>query len=99
MRRRLFDSLSRRLHAEEGWAMVVAVMVTALMVSLGLATAVVVDSQTQGAARERLHGADLHLAPGALASHMGTLPPQGAGGPVSPDPSPGPAAGGSAQCS
>jgi Tfp pilus assembly protein PilX len=77
---RLADRLSRRLRAEEGWAMVVAIMVTALMVSLGLATAVVVDSQTQGSARERLDESDFNLAQGALISEMSILTARWPGG-------------------
>ena len=81
MRRRLADSLSRRLRAEDGWAMVVAIMVTALMVSMGLATAVVIDSQTQGSARERLDESDFNLAQGALISQMSILTATWPGGP------------------
>ncbi len=80
MRRRLVDSLSRRLGAEEGWAMVVAIMVTALMVSMGLATAVVIDSQSQGSARERLDESDFNLAQGALISEMSILTAKWPGG-------------------
>jgi Tfp pilus assembly protein PilX len=80
MTRRLADTLSRRLRAEEGWAMVVAIMVTALMVSMGLATAVVVDSQTQGSARERLDESDFNLAQGALISEMSILTARWPGG-------------------
>ncbi len=80
MRRRLVDSLSRRLRAEEGWAMVVAIMVTALMVSMGLATAVVIDSQSQGSARERLDESDFNLAQGALISEMSILTAKWPGG-------------------
>src|SRR3989440_202616 len=80
MRRRLADALSRRLRAEEGWAMVVAIMVTALMVSMGLATAVVIDSQTQGSARERLDESDFNLAQGALVSEMSILTARWPGG-------------------
>jgi hypothetical protein len=80
MRHRLADRLSRRLRAEEGWAMVVAIMVTALMVSMGLATAVVIDSQTQGSARERLDESDFNLAQGALISEMSILTARWPGG-------------------
>jgi Tfp pilus assembly protein PilX len=80
MRRRLADALSRRLRAEEGWAMVVAIMVTALMVSMGLATAVVIDSQSQGSARERLDESDFNLAQGALISQMSILTARWPGG-------------------
>jgi hypothetical protein len=78
--RRLADRLSRRLRGEEGWAMVVAIMVTALMISMGLATAVVIDSQTQGSARERLDESDFNLAQGALISEMSILTTRWPGG-------------------
>jgi hypothetical protein len=77
---RVADSLSHRLRAEEGWAMVVAIMVTALMVSMGLATAVVIDSQTQGSARERLDESDFNLAQGALISELSILTARWPGG-------------------
>lgn len=60
--------------------MVVAIMVTALMVSMGLATAVVIDSQTQGSARERLDESDFNLAQGALVSEMSILTARWPGG-------------------
>src|SRR5204862_524120 len=47
MTRRLANALSRRLRSERGSVMIVAVMVTTLMVSMGMATAVVIDSQTE----------------------------------------------------
>jgi hypothetical protein len=55
-------------------------MVTALMVSMGLATAVVIDSQSQGSARERLDESDFNLAQGALISEMAILTARWPGG-------------------
>jgi hypothetical protein len=78
--RRLVSALSGRLRAEQGWAMVVAIMVTALMVSIGLATAVVIDSQTQGSARERLDESGFNLAQGAFDSEIAILTAQWPGG-------------------
>jgi hypothetical protein len=98
MTRRLARALAGRLGAEEGWAMVVAVMVTALMVSLGLATAVVIDSQTQGSARERLDESDFNLAQGALDSQMAILTAKWPGGSGAAYPSSCSAASVSAQC-
>ena len=57
--------LSRRLAAEEGgWALATTIMVTALMVSLALATAAWVDGQTRTSTRERLNESDFNLAEG-----------------------------------
>ena len=98
MTRRLASALAGRLGAEEGWAMVVAVMVTALMVSLGLATAVVIDSQTQGSARERLDESNFNLAQGALDSQMAILTAKWPGGSISAYPSSCTAASVSALC-
>lgn len=98
MMRRIARALSARLHAEEGWAMVVAVMVTALMMSIGLATAVVIDAQTQGSARERLDESDFNLAQGALDSQMAILTAKWPGGSVSAYPTTCTSSSVSAQC-
>src|SRR5262249_37262028 len=77
---------------------IVAVMVSTLMVSMGMATAVVIDSQTQGSARERLDESDFNLAQGALESQMAILTARWPGGPGSAFPSPCTSASVSAQC-
>jgi hypothetical protein len=98
MMRRLSTALGGRLRADEGWAMVVAVMVTALMISLGLATAVVIDSQTQGSARERLDESSFNLAQGVLDSQIGILTAKWPGGSLATYPSQCTSASVSAQC-
>jgi hypothetical protein len=96
--RRLLNALSGRLRAEEGWAMVVAIMVTTLMVSMGLATAVVIDSQSKGSARERLDESDFNLAQGALNSQMSILTAKWPGGAAAAFPTQCTSASVSAQC-
>lgn len=60
-------SFLRRLGREEGgWALATTIAVTALMVSLGLATAVWVDGQTRASTRERLNESDFNLAEGVF---------------------------------
>ena len=73
-------TLLDRLRAERGSAMIVAVMVTALMMTMGLATAAVIDTQTQKSARERLDESDFNLAQGALQSQLSILTAKWPGG-------------------
>jgi hypothetical protein len=80
MRRRLRTRLSRGLRSERGSALVVAIMVSALMITMGMATAAVIDSQSRGSARERLNESDFNLAQGALESQLSILTARWPGG-------------------
>jgi hypothetical protein len=55
-----------RLHDESGIAMVTAIMITVLMLSLGMASLKVVDTQSQQSGVERVRESSLTLAEGAL---------------------------------
>jgi Tfp pilus assembly protein PilX len=78
--RRVVTRLRRRAGSERGSALIVGVMVSMLMVSMGMATAVVIDSQSQGSARERLDESDFNLAQGALESQLSILTARWPGG-------------------
>jgi hypothetical protein len=58
--------IRRRLHDETGIAMVTAIMITLLMLSLGLASLKLVDNQTRQSGVERNRESTLTLAEGAL---------------------------------
>jgi hypothetical protein len=73
--------LAMKLWREEsGWAMVTVVMLSAMMIGVGLATAAIVDRQTRSSARERLNESGFNLAEGALTSQMYILTRQWPGG-------------------
>jgi hypothetical protein len=64
----------RRLAREEsGWALVTTVVLTAVMVTMGLAVFTYVDGQTSSSARERLNESGFNLAEGALNQQMYVL--------------------------
>src|SRR5204862_3306049 len=59
-------AMSARIRNQDGWAMVTAITLMFIMVSLGLASAALIDTQTQKSARERLDESSFNLAEGAV---------------------------------
>ena len=62
--------MTSRLRGQDGWAMVTAISLMFIMVSLGLASAALIDTQTQKSARERLDESSFNLAEGVLTAQM-----------------------------
>jgi hypothetical protein len=58
--------MRKRLRDESGWAVVVATVVTAVMLSVGLALLAVVDNQQKQSGRERIRESSLNLAEGVV---------------------------------
>ena len=58
--------IARRLRSESGWALVTAMMVIALMTTIGLATYSVIDTQTRQSGNERNRESQFYLADAAL---------------------------------
>jgi Tfp pilus assembly protein PilX len=65
--------MTARLRGQGGWAMVTAISLMFIMVSLGLAAAAIVDTQTQQSARERLDESSFNLAEGVLTAQSYVL--------------------------
>jgi hypothetical protein len=64
---RLLRRLVRRIVREDGgWALATTLAVTALMTSVGLASAAYVDGQIRSSTRERIHESDFNLAEGVF---------------------------------
>lgn len=65
--------ISARLGREDGWTIVVAIVVMGLMLSLGLAAFAYVDQQARTSADERVRESSFNLTEGALSSQIFTL--------------------------
>ena len=55
-----------RLRSEQGWAMVTAIGLMFVMITMGIAAAAIVDAQTKKSARERQDESAFNLAEGVL---------------------------------
>jgi hypothetical protein len=73
MIRALHTRMRASAAAEDGWAMVIAIVLATLMTGVGLATYAYVDGQSRGSARERLNESGFNLAEGALTQQMAIL--------------------------
>ncbi|HEX8065861.1 MAG TPA: hypothetical protein VF520_04985 [Thermoleophilaceae bacterium] len=65
--------IRKRLHAQDGIALVTAMIIIVLMMTLALATLRVVDEQTRQSGSERVRESSLNLAEGALNSQANFL--------------------------
>jgi hypothetical protein len=60
--------MSKKLRDERGWAVVTAIFVMTLMVSIGLASFAFVDTETRQSGNERVNESSFNLSEGALGS-------------------------------
>jgi Tfp pilus assembly protein PilX len=60
--------MSTKIRDERGWAVVTAIFVMTLMVSLGLASFAFVDTETRQSGNERVNESSFNLSEGALGS-------------------------------
>jgi hypothetical protein len=61
---------TQRLRSQDGWAVVTAVVLMSIMLTIALAAIAFVDTETRSSGRERTHEARLNLAEGVMAAEL-----------------------------